>query len=414
MIKFFHTADLHFGVEKYGKIDSKTGMNSRLLDFKKNFEYCIELAIKEKIDFFLFCGDAYKTAFPTPTQQKTLMQLLFKLRQANIPIVAVVGNHDHPLSFGKANSLDILSELPIDGFHVFSKPNILKLKTKKGMVQIVGIPWPTRNNLIATKEHHFKDSKQITSFLSQAVSNIISSFAKKLDPKIPSILAAHLTIGTGIFSGSEKCAVFGNDPIFLSSQLAINPFDYVALGHLHRYQNLNSKGYPAIVYSGSIERVDFGERKEKKGFCLVHIDEKKEGERCKFEFIKLNARPMIQIEVILKSGEDQTLQILKEINKHDIKDSILKIVYYVPEGKKDKVDLQQVQYVCRFAKNLAEIVPIRKLVKREKRASLTVDMNLETLLEKYFDTKDFSKEKKSSLLKKAREIYSDFSNKNGD
>jgi len=54
----------------------------------------------------------------------------------------------------------------------------------------------------------------------------------------------------------EKCAVFGSDPIFLPSQLAIEPFDYVALGHLHRHQNLNPKGYPSIVYSGSVERID--------------------------------------------------------------------------------------------------------------------------------------------------------------
>ena len=46
------------------------------------------------------------------------------------------------------------------------------------------------------------------------------------------------------------------------------------MGHLHRYQNLNQHGYPAVVYSGSIERVDFGERKEDKGFCFVKIIEK--------------------------------------------------------------------------------------------------------------------------------------------
>lgn len=90
--------------------------------------------------------------------------------------------------------------------------------------------------------------------------------ANKLDHSIPAVLASHLTVSTGIFSGSEKRAIYGNDPVLLPSQLAIPPFDYVALGHLHRYQNLNQKGYPAIVYSGSVERVDFGERREDKGF----------------------------------------------------------------------------------------------------------------------------------------------------
>ena len=321
MIKFFHTADIHLGVENYGKLDSKTGIHSRLLDFKKSFQKCVDLAIKEDVDFFIFCGDAYKTAFPTPTHQKILMNLFFKLKEAGIPVISIVGNHDHPLSFGKANSLDILSELPIDGFYVFSKPSIFKLETKNGPIQIVGIPWPTRNNIIADKQFHLKDNAQITAFLSQAVSNIINTLAEQLDPKIPAVLAGHLTVGTGIFSGSEKCAVFGSDPIFLPSQLAIKPFDYVALGHLHRYQNLNPNGYPAVVYPGSIERIDFGERKEQKGFCRVEIDLNKE-KRCSFEFVQLKTRPMIQMEVFLESGKDHTEQLLSELEKLAIKDSI--------------------------------------------------------------------------------------------
>ena len=91
MITFFHVADLHFGVENYGRVDSKTGIHSRLLDFKNSFDQCVDQAIKDDIDFFLFCGDAYKTAYPSPTQQQLLMSSFFKLQQAGIPIVLVIG-----------------------------------------------------------------------------------------------------------------------------------------------------------------------------------------------------------------------------------------------------------------------------------------------------------------------------------
>ena len=156
MITFFHTADLHFGVENYGRMNSEVGIHSRLLDFKKSFDECVQKAIEENIDFFLFCGDAYKTAYPTPTQQKLLMDGLFKLQKAKIPVVIIVGNHDHPLSYGKANALDVFADLPIDGFHIFSKPELFILETKNGPVQILGVPWPTRNNLIAREEHRQK------------------------------------------------------------------------------------------------------------------------------------------------------------------------------------------------------------------------------------------------------------------
>ena len=66
MIRFIHTADIHLGVENYGKIDQKTGIHTRLLDFSHALEYCIDYAIEQKVDFFLFCGDAYKTTSPSP------------------------------------------------------------------------------------------------------------------------------------------------------------------------------------------------------------------------------------------------------------------------------------------------------------------------------------------------------------
>lgn len=399
-IRFFHAADIHFGVENYGKIDSKTGIHSRLLDFQKSFKQCVDLAIEQKIDFFLFCGDAYKTAYPTPTQQKVFLNLLFELKKANIPVILVVGNHDHPLSFGKVNSLEIFKDLPLDGFHVFSKPGILNLKTKSGDVQIVGIPWPTRNNIITDQKFHLKSSKEITEYLSSAVGQIVQDFAKKLDTKIPAVLAGHLTMSNGVFSGSEKCAIFGNDPVFLPSQLALKEFDYVALGHLHRFQNLNPKGYPAVVYSGSTERVDFGERKEEKGFCDVNLVR----EKTSFEFIKLKTRPMIQIEIALDETKGQTDQVLDAIAKHDIKDAIVKIVYHVPEKKEDRVDLKAVQRACADAMDLVSIIPKRKVEVREKRAVLNVDMDLDTLLTKYFESKEYSNARKKSLLQKVQEL----------
>ena len=132
MIKFIHTADIHFGMENYGRIDQLTGIHTRLLDFQKAFNFCIDHAIAHNVDFFLFSGDAYKTAHPSPTQQKLFFNCLMRLFQAKIPVVIIVGNHDNPLSFGKANSLDIFQDLPLDGFYVIAKPTILPLKTKSG------------------------------------------------------------------------------------------------------------------------------------------------------------------------------------------------------------------------------------------------------------------------------------------
>jgi len=419
MITFFHAADLHFGIENYGRIDSKTGIHSRLLDFKQSFESCINQAIKENIDFFLFCGDAYKTSYPTPTQQKLLMESLFKLQQAQIPTVMLIGNHDHPLSFGKANTLDLFANLPLDGFFVFSKPGVFKLETKNGPIQIIGVPWPTRNNIISREEHRHKKTSEVTSYIAERVGEIIKHLVSKVDTNIPTILAGHLTVSGGLFSGSERRAVFGSDPLLLLSQLALPNFDYVALGHLHKHQNLNPRGFPFAVYSGSIDRVDFGEKKEKKGYCKVTINtkiprvdaiENRSNLRTFLEFVPIKARPFIQIEVILKVGENQTQQILDEIEKHNIFDAILKIIYHVPEGKKDKVNLNSVQQACSNAMHLVGIVPIHIPVKRENRGGIKVDMDTISLVEKYLDMKEDLKENKKQLLEKAKLLYSEVNN----
>jgi len=402
MIKFIHTADFHFGIENYGKIDLKTGIHSRLLDFDRALNFCVDKALENHVDFFLFSGDAYKTTNPTPTQQKLLFQSFLRLYNANIPIVIIIGNHDNPLSFGKTNSLDVFDNLPLDGFHVISKPKIVKLKTKNGPVQIVGIPWPTKNNILITDQNIFSNTNEIAKYISQSVGKIIESLANQLDQDIPSILAGHLTVSSGIFSGSEKSAIYGNDPVFLPSQLAIKPFDYIALGHLHRHQNLNPNGYPAIVYSGSIERVDFGERNEEKGFCLVKIINKN---KTTYEFIQIPTRSFIQIEIVIKPLKDQTTQIIEELQKYNLKDAIVKIVYHLPDEENDKVNFQAIHKLYTEAMYMVGAIPIRKEKTRVKRSDLNFDMDFRTLLDVYFDSKPELQDKKNELIKKTLFLY---------
>lgn len=402
-MKFFHTADIHFGVENYGRIDPQTGIHTRLLDFSKNLGLIVKAAIEQQIDFFLFCGDAYKTAHPTPTQQKLLAQHMIALQKAGIPVVIVVGNHDHPLSFGKAHALDVFSYLPVDGFYVFSKPELITIPTKSGPVQIVGIPWPMRNHVVAHQANRFKTNTELADHISVRIGQLVEAFAAQLDHKVPAVLAGHLTVSSGVFSGSEKCAVYGTDPIFLPSQLALNGFDYVALGHLHRYQNLNPSGIP-VVYAGSIERVDFGERKEEKGYCSVTIDCASEPKKTTHTFHTLPTRRMLQFDIHLRPEEDQTQQIIEALGQEDLTDAIVKIIYHIPEGKTDRVDLASVQRACVHAMYVVGVFPVHAVVQRERRAALKIDMDFTTLLTRYFESKESLSQRKASLIKKAYDL----------
>jgi len=399
MVRFIHTADVHFGVENYGKVDPHTGIHTRLLDFKRAFDACIEAAVQHQVDFFLFAGDAYKTTTPTPTQQRLLVSSFMKLVRANIPVVMVIGNHDNPLSFGKAHALDIFQYLPSDMFYIIDRPRSFTLATQSGTVQIVGIPWPTRTTLSLRSAYLGTHPQQISSYMSRVVGDMIQQYAAELDPQLPAILTGHLTVSNGIFSGSEKQAIYGKDPVLLPSQLAITPFDYVALGHLHRYQNLNPDGTP-VVYSGSIDRIDFGERTEKKGFCLVNIDDK----RTSYTFYHTPIRPCIQIDVTISDIQQQTQDIIQALSRYDLKHAIVKIRYYLPENTRDTVDVSAIEHATQAAHYIAGIIPVYTIQTRKRRTHVSTQARIDQLLDTYFRQQTCTSQQRAALTKRAMQL----------
>ena len=156
-LTFLHFADLHLGVENYGRIDPQTGQHSRIEDFSRSLETAFDFAIDEQVDFVVFAGDAYKTCDPSPTHQRAFARQLRRLQQAAIPTVLIVGNHDTPAAFGKATSLDIFGALELDNTHVMRRPDLITVETLHGPVQIAGLPWPTRNLL--------RDARRIQEFI---------------------------------------------------------------------------------------------------------------------------------------------------------------------------------------------------------------------------------------------------------
>ena len=126
--------------------------------------------------------------------------------------------------------------------------------------------------------------------------------------------------------------MLGSDYLLLKSQIALPDFDYVALGHIHRHQILEES--PPVVYSGSLERIDFGEENDKKGFCLVTMDpSQKQGERIKsLEFKNVNARKFLTIPITISETSSNPI----EDNRSNVlnfttEDSIVRIKIKAPQ-----------------------------------------------------------------------------------
>ena len=94
MIKMLHLADLHIGVENYGRLDSKTGLHTRLLDYLARLDEIVALSQTEKVDLVVIAGDIYKSRSPNPTHQREFAQRVKQWRAAGVAVVLLTGNHE--------------------------------------------------------------------------------------------------------------------------------------------------------------------------------------------------------------------------------------------------------------------------------------------------------------------------------
>jgi len=312
-MKILHFADLHLGVESYGRIDPATGLSSRLLDFLSALDQVVDYALENKIDLVLFCGDAYKSREPSQTQQREFARRINRLSTSDIPIFLLVGNHDLPNAIGKATATEIFHTLEIRNVYVSSRPDIYRIQTNSGTIQIASLPWLRRSALLSKEETKNLDFNQINQRLQQVLTNIVAAHASKLDPSLPSILAAHVWV-SGAQIGSERLMTIGQEHVLLPGNIANPAFDYIALGHIHKHQVLSDN--PPVVYAGSLERLDFGEEEDEKGVYLIEIEpDQPAGKRLvSFDFHSVSGRRFLTVNVNIEPEDtDPTATALRAI-----------------------------------------------------------------------------------------------------
>jgi exonuclease SbcD len=334
-MKIIHFADLHLGVENYGRIDPNTGLSSRLNDFLAALDQLVDYALENKVDLVLFCGDAYKTREPSQTQQREFARRINRLATGNIPVFLLAGNHDMPNASWRATTTEIFDTLAVKNIHVSSnRPDIYKIPTAGGSVQVVAVPWLRRSTLLSREDMKNLNLEQITRKMQEALTQVITARAAELESALPAILAAHVWV-TGARVGSESLMSIGQEPAVLLSNIALPAFDYVALGHIHKHQVLSED--PPVVYAGSLERVDFGEENDEKGFYVVDIqsDGNSGKRRVSYEFHPVSARRFLTIDVDVKPEEtDPTAAVLAAIAGQEtgVRDAVVRLNIRLPSS----------------------------------------------------------------------------------
>ncbi len=333
MVKLLHLSDIHLGSGlSHGRINPITGQNTRLEDFVASLSYCMDRAIAESVDLVLFGGDAFPDATPPPLVQEAFARQFWRLVDAQIPSVLLVGNHDQHAQGQGGASLCIYRTLGVPGFVVGDRLETHQIQTRNGTLQVITLPWLNHSTLLTRPETEGLSLAEVNHRLIDRLGVALEGEIRQLNPEIPTVLLAHLMTDTARF-GAERFLAAGKGFTVPLSLLTRPCFDYVALGHVHRHQILCES--PPIVYPGSIDRVDFSEEKEEKGFMLVEVA----NGATTIQFQPIPVRPFQTISVKLSAtDENPETTILETIQEQLIPNAVVRLLYQVRAHQLDLIN----------------------------------------------------------------------------
>ncbi len=350
MIRILHFADLHLGVENYGRVDPETGLSSRVRDFLNRLDEVVDFALREKVDVVAFAGDAFRDRHPDPTYQRDFARRIRRMAASGIAVVIVAGNHDLPNMPVRATPVDIFRALEVENVYISARTEeVLRLPLRrKHKLQVATFPNPQRSRLLLAEEVRRKPLREQEDFLRAQVARNLARLAEQIDPNVPAILVGHLLV-QGAELGSEQRMTLGYQPEAMLGTVAHPAYDAVLLGHVHRAQVLRSEA-PPVLYAGSLERVDFGEEGEEKGFFLVEIEEKPAGVEAPreasvrrpvhYRFIPVQARPFLTLSVDARKGDpmERALRAIQEAGPK-VTGAVVRLRVQVRQEEAGRVDV---------------------------------------------------------------------------
>lgn len=250
-MKFIHLSDLHLGKRVNGF--------SMLEDQKYILTEIINIIDSEKPNAVLIAGDVYDKSVPSAEAVEMLDEFLVCLAKRNLQVFIISGNHDSPerLAFGSRL-------IDVSGIHISPVYNgeikPISLHDEYGIVNIYMLPFIKPVNV----RRYFPDEEIVN--YTDAMRIVINQM--NIDTSNRNILITHQFVTGALRSDSEDISVGGSDNIDVS---VFEGFDYTALGHIHRPQNIGSE---RVRYCGTPLKYSFSEAKHKKSVTIIELHAK--------------------------------------------------------------------------------------------------------------------------------------------
>ncbi|MFQ3535913.1 MAG: exonuclease SbcCD subunit D [Aggregatilineales bacterium] len=404
MIRMLHFADFHLGMENYGRLHPETGLNSRVHDFLQRLDETFSYGRQNDVDLVVFAGDAFKNRMPNPTLQREFARRIRQMSD-HCPIVLLLGNHDLASSVSRASSLEIYQTLAVPGIILGDDYMLHDVHTKHGTAYVATVPYPVKARLLTEPDDHTKSAQAHEEHFQRTVSQMLTELANQahqVPEDAPRVLAGHFTV-SGAKTGSEREIMLGGDVTVSLADLDDPAWDYVALGHIHKHQCLTGGKRTPVVYSGSLERIDFGEENEPKGFCWVEL----ERGRTRWRFQPVNSRPFVTVRADLRGSASPQKDALDAIQRANVQNAVVRVYLQVDAADEARIEVRQL-YAALYERGANTIATVRLEVEREDRARLghlPESLSPLQLLERYFTVRGTSQARTAQLLERAREIF---------
>lgn len=402
-VKILHFADAHIDSYTGGRLNSKTGFSYHTGDFLAAMDEIVDLAISERVQMVLFAGDAYRSSTPVPTFQREWQRRMVRLSEAKITTLMIPGNHDISNSTFKASALQEMDTLPVPYLHYAAKG--IHLYTPEELdglpVQVLAVPWmPLSLQSARDKENRLTPEERAGQMETEIVKRVQSAIGKA-DPDLPLILLTHYSV-QGSKYPSGQSAELGRDVTLSRSLVCDSAFSYTALGHIHLFQDLNEGQQPPVIYPGSIERVDYGEAREKKGVVIAEI----ENHQAEYTFRELHSRPMYNLKYEAKDGETIQQDLLDLLpTPEQAQDAMIRLSITYPHAFESQINerelRQRVEGALDFQIKRKPIYETRMRIQSKNISSLTP----KDLLETYCQTTNTSEAETDALCALAEEIF---------
>lgn len=262
-MRVLHTSDWHVGVLLGGR--------DRTQEHAVFLEELETVVREEKVEAVLVSGDIFDHPNPTADAEKLVFEFFRKMAERRVSVVFIAGNHDSGARIeGKARLLELVN------IHAFGKPQrgaAIELHGERDRLVVAALPFAGELRLLDWEDTAKQEGEQRTVF-AERMQNLLSILVRShFKPDSVNILMAHLTVDGAVLSGSEK-NIRMSDAWTIPSTMLPSSGHYVALGHIHRAQEIADSPVRA-AYSGSPLHIDFGEEKDQKGVYLLEAEPKK-------------------------------------------------------------------------------------------------------------------------------------------